>query len=516
MKTFQILIIDLGSQYTLVIGRTLRELGFRSLILHPDKVLPWLENNSPKTIILSGGSGSVEDPHCLVPPKEILHLGIPVLGICLGMQWITKELGGKVTSAFLINKEYGPVQIEFEPKRIFDGISDNRTIVWASHGDCIETPPEGFKIIARSHDYHTTAAISNKDESIVGLQFHPEVTDSYDGKKILLNFLTNCKCVLDWHPHDAVKHIREEVRHAASIQSEHGTVIGKAILGLSGGVDSSVTAKLLMPVFEENLLCIVIDSGFLREGEIDEIKETAKELMVSYKIIDAVDRFQYELAGTIDPEVKRKVFKKMYQVILEEEAKSFGANFMIQGSLATDFIESGKAGESALIKSHHNIGIDWALQEIHPLRSFFKYEVREIGDLLKLPTSITQRQPFPGPGLMVRVIGIPPTQEVVSILRTCDAWIREILEDHGIYDKISQLVVALDGTKTVGVKGDGRAYGYSIILRPVVTHDFMTCSVYEIPFKILTEIMSKVTQHPAITRLFYDVTTKPPGTTEME
>jgi GMP synthase (glutamine-hydrolysing) len=515
MKSFQILIIDLGSQYTLLIGRILRELGFRSIILPPEKVEQWLTQNHPKAIILSGGSASVHDSDCPTPPSIIWGIGARILGICLGMQWIAQVFGGKVTSTILHSKEYGPVFIKNDHSIFFDSI-DHRTLVWASHGDVVDQIPTGFKVIAHSEDFHHIAAIANADNSIIGIQFHPEVKDTIEGEGMLKNFVLHAACEPDWDSQDVIAQIREEIREAVTITGTDTTVTAKAILGLSGGVDSSVTAKLLQPIFGEQLRCIVIDSGFFREGEIDEINQTAtKHLQVEYVIIDAVERFQAVLGSTTDAEEKRKAFKVVYQQILEEEAEKFGAQFIVQGSLATDFIESGKAGGSALIKSHHNIGISWKLKEIHPLRNLFKYEVRELGRTLRLPDSITHRQPFPGPGLMVRIIGTPATIEMAEILRYGDRVVREVLEDHGIYDQISQLVVAIIG-KTVGVKGDGRVYGYNIIVRPVVTKDFMTCSVYELPWKIIHEMTRKVTQHPQITRLWIDPTSKPPGTTEME
>lgn len=495
----------------------MRELGFRSIVLPPSKAEVWLQQHRPKAIILSGGSASVHEDDCPVPPPGILEAKIPVLGICLGMQWIAQMLGGEVTSTFLQSKEYGPVFIETEPHvALFEGI-DTCTLVWASHEDCVQKLPPGFRSIARSEDYHTMAAMVNEDGSIIGIQFHPEVHHTIDGKKMFLNFLSFAGCVCDWNPENVVAAIRQEVSDVVTIPGDGDTIVAKAILGLSGGVDSSVTAKLLQPVFGDNLLCVVIDTGFLRKGEIEEIRQSAHWCLgVNYVIIDAADRFFTALGKVTNPEKKRRIFKKVYQTILEEEAEKFGASFIIQGSLATDFIESGKAGESALIKSHHNIGIEWNLQEIHPLHRLFKYEVREIGRSLDLPVSITQRQPFPGPGLMVRVVGVPVTRETVAILRECDHRVREILDNHDVYEEISQLVVALCGAKTVGVKGDGRSYGYSIILRPVVTQDFMTCSVYHLKPEILTELMQAVTKHPQVTRLFLDVTTKPPGTTEME
>lgn len=516
MQKSQILIIDLGSQYTLLIGRILRELGYRSIILSPEKSEQWLSTNQPKAIILSGGSASVHEEDCPVPPLAIFQSQAHILGICLGMQWIAKHFGGSVSSRCMHSKEYGPASLKTDTAILFNGIDEN-TRVWASHGDSVDGIPSEFKVIAWSGDYHTIAAISNEEESIVGIQFHPEVKDTAEGPNMLKNFLRHAGCEQDWNPQDIIAEIRDEVRDAVTIEGDSGAVTAKAILGLSGGVDSSVVAKLLKPIFGDNLRCIVIDSGFLREGELAEIRETAeRHLGVQYVVVDAAERFQDFLCTTIDAEEKRKRFKHKYQIILEEEAEAFGANFIIQGSLATDFIESGKAGQSALIKSHHNIGLTWKLNELHPLRHLFKYEVRSLGKALALPDAITQRQPFPGPGLMVRINGTPATIEAANILRYCDKAVREVLEDYGIYNEISQVVVALNGAKTVGVKGDGRVYGYSVVVHPVVTYDFMTCRVYDLPRKVIDEMMRKVTQHPMVTRLFIDYTTKPPGTTEME
>ncbi len=508
---FQVLIVDLGSQYTLVIGRVLRELGFRSLILNPQKAEKWLEHNQPKCAILSGGYGSVENPDCPKPPTGLFELKIPILGICLGMQWIAKMHGGKVTPEILLHKEYGPCFIQTRNSYIFEGIKDYRTMVWASHGDSVQQLPEGFTGIAFEEDYRTQSAISNADGSIIGLQFHPEVDDTTDGKLMLRNFLDHAGCEQDWDPFDIIEHIRNEVREAVVTDD----TIQKAILGFSGGVDSTVTAALLQPVMGDDLLCVTIDSGFLRLGELDNIKKTAASLGLNHIVIDAVEELQISLGDTIDPEEKRKIFKKIYLRNLEEQIATFGAKFIIQGSLATDFIESGKAGGSDLIKSHHNIGLEWQVQEIHPLRTLFKYEVREIGRSLSLSRNITERQPFPGPGLLVRIVGYPATQERADILRQCDEWVTEILEDEDLYDDISQLVVAL-GMRTVGVKGDKRTYGYCIIVRPVITQDFMTCTVMKLPEKVIDAIVSKLTKHPDVTRVLFDLTPKPPGTTEME
>jgi GMP synthase (glutamine-hydrolysing) len=394
---------------------------------------------------------------------------------------------------------------------LFKGLKSENT-VWANHGDSVQKLPHDFMQIAQSQDHETIQAITNSNGSIIGVQFHPEVHHTISGNTMLLNFVKKAGCTPDWDPADIADSIRQEI--ADAVKNESGTK--KVILGLSGGVDSSVTAALLHPILGDNLLCVVIDSGFLREGEPDEIRRTANLLGVNYIVIESEKRFYEALGGTTEPETKRAIFKRVYREILEEHIASFEADFIVQGSLATDFIESGKAGDSALIKSHHNIGIQWSVAEIHPLRTLFKYEVREIGQTLGLPDYITKRQPFPGPGLMVRVVGIPANPENTAIIRHCDIIVRRVLEKHQLYDQISQLVVYLSGTQTVGIKGDGRSYGYAAVLRPISTQDFMTCTVLDIPRDVIDEICTQVTKHSKITRLLYDYTPKPPGTTEAE
>jgi GMP synthase (glutamine-hydrolysing) len=513
-KKPEVLILDLGSQYTKVIGRTLREIGYRSIISSSAKAAQQLEIWKPRGILLSGGSASVDDKDAPQPPQDILNLGIPILGICYGMQWSAQELGGAI-SREVGKKEYGETKVLLSRSDpLFANLPGNKgsdeVVVWASHGDSVGQLPPGFKQIGVSQDSGTIAAMSCVEKKIWGLQFHPEVTQTAPGKNILKTFLADiCKCEPNWNAEDTIRKKKDEALK----------IIGdkKAIIGFSGGVDSSTATALLFPVLGKRLQAVCIDTGFLREGELEEIKKNASLIGVNLKIVHAARRFRRAIGNTSDAETKRRRFKKLYALIFKEEAKIFGASFVIQGTLATDIIESGKVGESALIKSHHNVGLQFGrLEEIRPFSDLFKYEVRDLARELALPESISERQPFPGPALLVRVIGRAVTPERIKIIRWADARVTEILRKHRLNDDISQLIVALDCTKTVGIKGDGRVYSYAVIVRGVKTVDFMTLHGYQIPDEIRREITAAVTKHPKIVRVFYDETNKPPATTEME
>ncbi len=508
MKPIKILVIDMGSQYTLVIGRTFRELGFRSAVLSPGKAERWLKSNKPRAVILSGGSASVYEENSPRPPKNILRLGVPILGICYGMQWISHKTGGRVV-AHHERKEYGEAVAKFDVKDpLFRGTKP-KSIVWASHGDSVEKVPAGFKIIARSEDGKVIEGMASAAEKIWGVQFHPEVTHTKDGKKILINFLERiAKIEKDWQPADIINDIRNETAKAAQNR--------KAIIGFSGGVDSTALSAVLSPVFQKNLLAVCIDTGGLRRNELEEIKFNAEAAGVKLKIVKAAARLQKSIGKQTHSEIKRKKFKKIYGRILEEEAKRFKADFIVQGSLATDLIESGSAGKADLIKSHHNVGLNLKVRELHPFRNLFKYEVRELARSLKLPSSISERQPFPGPGLFIRIIGEPPRKDKLDIVRWADGEVTDILKKHKVYDDVSQLIVALDCQRTVGIKGDGRVYAFSVIVRGVKTLDFMTAEGVQFPAPVRREISAVVTRHKKIVRVFFDETNKPPATTEME
>jgi GMP synthase (glutamine-hydrolysing) len=501
----QILIIDLGSQYALVIGRTLRELGYRAAVLSPKRAEEWLGQNTPKCIILSGGDKSVYEEGAPKIPEKVFTLKVPVLGICYGMQYMAHVLGGTVEN-IEGQREYGPIDVLHENGSLFQNVS-SPTRVWASHGDSVTKLPAGFTKTATS----TTGvieAMENVSEKMYAVQFHPEVHDSVEGSKMLENFIRIVSLEKDWDANEMIAEIQEEVKTVAGDK--------KAIIGMSGGVDSTTLGAIISSVFGENLLALAIDHGGLREGEVEEIKANAASAKLNLKILDAKDRFFAALLNLTDAEEKRTKFKEVYQKVFEEEAATFGAQFVVQGSLATDFIESGKAGESALIKSHHNIGIEWAMQDLHPLRNLFKYEVRELAAAVGLPESVTKRHPFPGPGLFIRVVGTPVTPETIATVRAADAIVREVVKKYKLDTDIAQLIVALVGVKTVGVKGDARSYGHSIVVRAVETSDFMTARGYYFPKEAAEEITNRVTKAREVVRVWFDMTPKPPATTELE
>lgn len=508
MEQPRVLIVDLGSQYTLVIGRTLRELGFRSIVFSPLRAEKWLAVNRPKAIILSGGSASVYEKNALTVPPAILSAGAPILGICYGMQLLAHMFGGKVTP-YRGNKEYGEAIVNFNPKdKLFFGMEGDN-VVWASHGDSVTKLPPGFEAIAYSRGSGNIAAMSCPARKMWGIQFHPEVTHTKRGKDILWQFLAAIGgCEGDWKPKDVIAEIQEEVKQIAGGN--------KFIIGFSGGVDSSTLSAILSSVLGRNLLAVAIDTGALRLKEIEEIKANARAASVRLKIVRAAGRFQKAIGNTIHAEVKRKRFKKLYGRILEESARDFGADFIVQGSLATDIIESGKVGNAALIKSHHNVGLNLNISELHPFCNIFKYEVRDLARVLKLPASISKRQPFPGPGLFIRIRAKPPRPDKLAIVRWADAEVAGILKKHKIYDDISQLIIGLNCAKAVGIKGDARVYGYVIEVRAVKTSDFMTARGCHFSDEVEAEICGAVTKHPKIVHAAFYPTNKPPATTEFE
>ncbi len=509
MNGIQILIIDYGSQYTLVIGRTLRELGVRSLILPPKKVDVWLSNNTPKAVILSGSNWSVRQSGAPEFPKSLDVTGKKyfVLGVCYGMQLLAYKLGGKVERP-LGHREYGPAMVMPDITHpLFIGVP-KKTTVWASHGDTVTKLPKGFVSIATSGGI---AAMSNKDSSVMGIQFHPEVVDTKEGKKILQNFLDISDCKTDWNPLDLIHEIQKEVLDIIGKTKEN------VVLGFSGGVDSTTLASILAPVLGKRLVCVAIDTGGVRANELEEIKRNAKQAGVkNLVVIPAADEFIKNIGTTIDGEEKRTKFREVYKKIFETQIKKYKAGFIVQGTLATDIIESGKAGESVMIKTHHNVGLKWKVNDLHPFRNLFKYEVRELGRVMKLPASIYERNPFPGPGLFLRVVGTPVSKENIELVREADKTVADILKKHNLHKEISQLIVALLGFNSVGVKGDERVYGHSLAVRAVQTVDFMTAKGYYFPQVVVDEITNALTKHKNIVRVFFDMTPKPPATTEFE
>jgi len=508
MNDIQILVVDYGSQYTLVIGRTLRELRVRSIILPPNKVDGWLKNNSPKAVILSGSNWSVHNEGAPGLPKTLDVVGKKylILGICYGMQLLSHKNGGKVERP-LDHREYGPATVTLDTTHpLFSGVPKN-TQVWASHGDTVTKLPKGFNSIATSGGI---AAMSDKNNRVLGIQFHPEVVDTKEGKKILQNFLDMADCKKDWNPSNLIHAIQKEVLDTVGGNE-------KVILGVSGGVDSTTLAAVLAPVLGKRLICVAIDTGGLRKDEIIELKNNTKSTGVkNLAVISAGDEFIKNIGKTIDGEEKRAKFRTVYKRIFEEQIKKAGAKFIIQGTLATDIIESGKIGESAMIKTHHNVGLNWKVEDLHPFRNLFKYEVRELARTLKLPRTVWERNPFPGPGLFLRIVGTPVSKEKLDLVREADKTVNDILKKHNITKDISQLIVALLGVNSVGVKGDERVYGHSLAIRAVQTVDFMTAKGFYFPEAVMEEITNTLTKHKGIVRVFFDMTPKPPATTEFE
>lgn len=512
MNSIQILIVDYGSQYTLVIGRTLRELGVRSLILPPKKVDAWLKINKPKSIILSGSNWSVHNEGAPELPQSLDTTGKKyfVLGVCYGMQLLAHKLGGTVARP-LAHREYGPATVTPGTEHpLFAGIKE-KTEVWASHGDTVTKLPKGFTSIATSGG---VAAMTNKNNRVLGIQFHPEVVDTKEGKKILQNFLDLSGCKKDWDPINLIHEIQKEVLEIVGKDKKN------LILGVSGGVDSTTLAAVLAPVLGERLVCVAIDTGGLRAGEVAELKaNTTSALGKAGKnlvILDAGKEFIKNIGTTIDGEEKRAKFREVYKQKFEEQIAKHKAGYIVQGTLATDIIESGKAGESAMIKTHHNVGLSWEVDDLHPFRNLFKYEVRELARALKLPPAVYERNPFPGPGLFLRVVGTPVSKENIELVREADKTVTDILKKNNLQKEISQLIVALLGVNSVGVKGDERVYGHSLAVRAVQTVDFMTAKGYYFPESVINEITSALTKHKDIVRVLFDMTPKPPATTEFE
>lgn len=512
MNGIQILIVDYGSQYTLVIGRTLRELGVRSVILPPKKIDKWLQANTPKAVILSGSNWSVHN-ECAPEIPESLDIinknkkKYLIFGICYGMQLIAHKLEGTVAKPHE-HREYGPAVVTLDTTHpLFEGVKE-KTKVWASHGDTVTKLPKGFVSIATSGGISAMADISNR---IMGVQFHPEVVDTKEGKKIFQNFLNISNCKKDWNPKNLIEQIQKEVLTRVNKNKKN------VILGVSGGVDSTTLAAILVPVLGKRLICVAIDTGGMRANELAELKENTKSAGAKkLVVISAAGEFIKNISKTIDGEEKRTKFRGVYQRILEEQIKKYNAGFIAQGTLATDIIESGKAGGSQMIKTHHNVGLSWKVEDLHPLRNLFKYEVRELARILNLPSAIYERNPFPGPGLYLRVIGTPVSKENIELVREADKTVSDILKKHKITKDISQLIVALLGINSVGVKGDERVYGHSLAVRAVQTSDFMTAKGFYFPPVVMDEITSALTKHKNIVRVFFDMTPKPPATTEFE
>jgi len=453
-KNTQILIIDLGSQYTEIIRRSLRYLGFRSKIVLPgEALLAGQSKGCPaRGIILSGGSASVYDSDAPKIPKEILDLNIPILGICYGMQWLAYINDPNSIHKIKEGKSYGPVEVTLKTSQLFENLTEKnqgKINAWSSHGDSVKNVPKDFNIIATSKDGRVIEAMECAEKKLYAVQFHPEVEQTEDENIILNNFTEKiCHCVHDYDKKNVIEEIRNNTKKILGD--------GTAIIGVSGGVDSTTLAAILAPALGSKLKAFLIDTGGMRKGEIEKVKEIAKKAGINLEVIEKYkNKFIEKVGTTINAEEKRAQFRAVYGEVFKEVAKSYNATHMIQGTLATDLIESGSAGKSALIKTHHNVDLNLGLKEIMPLSDFFKFEVRELAREFGLEELLVGRQPFPGPGLYLRVVGVPVTEELLEIVREADYEVTDILTKHNLYSKISQTVVALLGVKTVGVKGDG-------------------------------------------------------------
>ncbi|MDW7643627.1 MAG: glutamine-hydrolyzing GMP synthase [Desulfuromonadales bacterium] len=512
----KILILDFGSQYTQLIARRVRE-AHVYCELHPyDMDLQAIRDFAPRGIILSGGPKSVYDQGAPAVEEALFELGVPVLGICYGMQLMSRHFGGEVVPAG--KREFGHADLhsQGQPGPLFDGFFvEGSSPVWMSHGDHVSRLPAGFEVVAHT-DNAPVCAIQNVDRRLYGVQFHPEVNHTPRGEILVDTFVRKiCGCSGSWTPghiiEDAIARIREQVGR------------DRVILGLSGGVDSSVAAALIHRAIGEQLTCVFVDNGLLRLGEGDQVMATFAENMgVKVIRVDAEDRFLAGLAGVSDPERKRKIIGGLFVDIFEEEAgKLSDAKWLAQGTIYPDVIESAgaKTGKAHNIKSHHNVGglPDYMkLQLLEPLRELFKDEVRAIGEELGLPRQMVWRHPFPGPGLGVRILG-EVKKEYADILRRADAIYIEELYSSGHYDKISQAFAVFLPVKSVGVMGDGRTYEYVVALRAVETKDFMTAGWYPMPYADLARISNRIINEvKGINRVVYDISSKPPATIEWE
>lgn len=506
----KILVLDFGGQYNQLIARRVREHHVYAEIKPYNKISPdQIKAAGYKGIIFTGGPNSVYNEASPHYDPEVLNLGIPVLGICYGAQLMAYMKGGTVSSADA-GSEYGKTELFADHNVLFREVK-NPSICWMSHTDYISQVPEGFKVIGRTANC-PCAAMCDDTRKLYAVQFHPEVTHTEFGKQMLKNFLYGvCGCTGDWRMEDFVEQSIEVYREKLSGK--------KVLLALSGGVDSSVAAVLLHKAIGKNLTCVFVDHGLLRKGEGDFVETTFRgQFDMNLIRVNAEDRFLEKLAGVTEPEKKRKIIGEEFIRVFEEEAKKLGRiHVLVQGTIYPDVIESG-AGDASTIKSHHNVG---GLPEViafdeilEPLRDLFKDEVREVGTKLGIPKELVWRQPFPGPGLAVRVVG-SITKEKLELLRDADAIFREELEKAGAVS--NQYFAVLTDLRSVGVMGDARTYGRTIVLRAVTTDDFMTAVWTHLPYEVLEKASSRITNEvPGISRVVYDITSKPPATVEWE
>ena len=514
MQKELVVVIDFGGQYNQLVARRVRECNVYCEIYSYKTDLAKIKEMNPKGIILTGGPSSCYEEGAATCSTELFEMGIPVLGLCYGAQLMMHVLGGRVEKAPV--REYGKTEVLVNTTSpLFQNVQDH-TICWMSHFDYISEVAPGFEIVAHTANCPVAAA-QNTDRKLYAIQFHPEVLHTVEGSKMLGNFVKNvCGCSGDWRMdsfvEESVKAIREKVGD------------GKVLLALSGGVDSSVAAGLLSRAIGKQLTCVFVDHGLLRKNEGDEVEAVFGEggqFDLNFIRVNAQERYYSKLAGVTEPERKRKIIGEEFIRVFEEEAKKIGAvDFLAQGTIYPDVVESGLGGESAVIKSHHNVGglpdyVDFK-EIIEPLRNLFKDEVRKAGLELGIPEKLVFRQPFPGPGLGIRIIG-EVTAEKVRIVQDADYIYREEIANAGLDRGIGQYFAALTNMRSVGVMGDERTYDYAVALRAVNTVDFMTAEAAEIPFEVLQKVMSRIINEvKGVNRVFYDLTSKPPGTIEFE
>ena len=508
-----VVVLDFGGQYNQLIARRVRECGVYCEVKPYTTPLEQIKAMAPIGIIFTGGPNSVYDEKAPHVDPEIFKLGIPVLGICYGCQLMAHTLGGQVTAAQDDSaREYGKTETYYNTDcKIFKGLPA-QGISWMSHGDYMAKVPQGFDLVAHS-DACPNVAIADEARGFYGVQYHPEVNHTENGVAMIRNFLYEvCGASGDWtmgdYKNTAIREIREKVGD------------GRVLLALSGGVDSSVVAALLAEAVGRQLTCVFVDHGLMRKNEGDEVEQAFARWDINFVRVDAETRFLLKLAGVTEPERKRKIIGEEFIRVFEEEAKKIGAvDFLAQGTIYPDVIESG-AGDAAVIKSHHNVGglpdyVDFK-EIIEPLRLLFKDEVRQLGRELGLPEYLVSRQPFPGPGLAIRIIG-DITKEKADTLREADFIFRDEIAKAGLDGGINQYFAVLTNTRSVGVMGDGRTYDYTLALRAVTTDDFMTADWARIPYEVLDRVSVRIVNEvKGINRICYDITSKPPATVEWE
>ena len=505
-----VIILDFGGQYTQLIARRVRELGVYSEIVPFNTSAEAIRRKNPKAIILSGGPSSVYEEGAPHPDPAVIQMGVPVLGICYGVQLMAHFLGGEVKPSN--RREYGQAEITVQAgSQLLAGLTSPLK-VWMSHGDYVSRPPEGFTITAATEA--AIGAVEDSERKLYGVQFHPEVAHTPQGKEILRNFLVNvCRLRCDWTMSSFIETTVEDIKRRVGD--------GRAVCGLSGGVDSSVAAALVARAIGDRQTCIFVDTGLLRKNEFEEVLEAYREMDLNVIGVAAGERFLTKLAGVIDPERKRKIIGNEFIEIFQEEARKLGhEDFLVQGTLYPDVIESVSVkGPSAVIKSHHNVGglpEKMNLKLIEPLRELFKDEVRRVGREMGLPEEIISRQPFPGPGLAVRILG-EVTADRVALLQEADAIVIEEIRRADHYDKVWQSFAVLLPISTVGVMGDMRTYDNAIAIRAVESLDGMTADWARLPYEVLQRISSRiVSEVRGVNRVVYDISSKPPSTIEWE